>query len=54
MSAFLHGQIGYLDIRKVIEHALEEIPFIASPDYNDYVETNAATRAFATSILSSI
>lgn len=54
VAAFLHGQIGYLDIRKVIEHALEEIPFIASPDYNDYVETNAATRAFATSILSSI
>ena len=54
VAAFLHGQIGYLDIRKVIERSLEKIEFIASPTYSDYVATNSATREFATSILTSI
>jgi len=54
VAAFLHGQIGYLDIRKVIERSLEKIQFIANPTYSDYVATNSTTREFATSILTSI
>lgn len=54
VAAFLHEKIGYLDIRKVIERSLEKIPFIASPSYDDYVQTNADTRQYASSILSSL
>ena len=54
VAAFLHEKIDYLDIRKVIERSLEKIPFIASPSYDDYVQTNADTRQYASSILSSL
>lgn len=54
VAAFLNGRIGYLDIRKVIERSLEKMPFIATPSYAEYVDTNAATRDFASSILTSI
>ncbi len=53
VAAFLHNKIGYLDIRKIIERSLEKMPFISTPTYEDYVETNNATREFASSILSS-
>ncbi|MCM1505060.1 MAG: 1-deoxy-D-xylulose-5-phosphate reductoisomerase [Muribaculum sp.] len=51
VAAFLHNQIGYLDIRRIIERSLEKMPFIPSPTYEDYVETNTATREFASTIL---
>lgn len=47
VAAFLKERIKFLDIRRVIEDSLEKIPFIASPSYEDYVNTNAETRKFA-------
>ena len=54
VAAFLHEQIGFLDIYKIIQQSLEKMPFIASPSYEDYVNTNSATRTFASSLVKQI
>lgn len=51
VAAFLHEQIGFLDIYKIIQQSLEKMSFIASPSYEDYVNTNSATRTFALSLV---
>ncbi len=43
-EAFRQGKIGFLQMSDVIEHALDTIPHIATPTYQDYVETDAETR----------
>ncbi len=47
VAAFLREQIGFLDIYKIILQSLEKMPFVASPSYEDYVNTNSATRQYA-------
>lgn len=51
VAAFLREQIGFLDIYKIIQQSLERMPFIASPSYEDYVNTNSATRQYAESLV---
>ena len=51
VAAFLREQIGFLDIYKIILQSLEKMPFIASPSYEDYVNTNSATRQYAESLV---
>lgn len=51
VAAFLHEQIGFLEIYDIIESALAHIPFIASPTYDDYVNTNNATREYTKSLI---
>lgn len=51
VAAFLHEQIGFLKIYDIIESALAHIPFIASPTYDDYVNTNNATREYTKSLI---
>ena len=51
VAAFLREQIGFLDIYKIILQSLEKMPFIASPSYEDYVNTNSATRQYAESLI---
>ena len=51
VAAFLREQIGFLDIYKIILQSLETMPFIASPSYEDYVNTNSATRQYAESLI---
>lgn len=50
-AAFRHGKIGFLDIHRVIEATLSRIDFIASPSYDDYVNTNTAARAMAEELI---
>lgn len=47
VAAFLREQIGFLDIYRIIQNSIEKMPFIASPSYEDYVNTNSATREYA-------
>lgn len=47
VAAFLREQIGFLDIYKIILQSLEKMPFVALPSYEDYVNTNSATREYA-------
>ena len=51
VAAFLRDQIAFLDIYKIILQSLEKMPFIASPSYEDYVNTNSATRQYAESLV---
>lgn len=51
VAAFLREQIGFLDIYRIIESSIEKMPFIASPTYDDYVNTNTATRQYAESLI---
>lgn len=50
-AAFRHGKIGFLDIHRVIEETLSHIDFIATPSYDDYVNTNTAARATAEELI---
>lgn len=47
VDAFLHDKIGFLQMSDVIEECMEAIPFIAQPTLNNYLETDAQTRIFA-------
>ena len=46
VAAFLRGQIKFTDIYRLITEALDKMPFVQTPTLDDYVATNAATRAF--------
>lgn len=50
VAAFLKGQIRFLDIPDIIYSALGKISYIATPDYEDYVNTNIETRKYTESI----
>ncbi len=45
-AAFLRGEIGFLQMSDIIEHALDTIPHITNPTYQDYVNTDSETRNF--------
>lgn len=47
VAAFLHGHISFPEIYGMIEHALSAVDYIGSPNYEDYVATNAKARAVA-------
>lgn len=44
VSAFLHDRIRFTDIYSLISEALARMPYIAAPDYADYVATDSQTR----------
>lgn len=44
VSAFLHDRIRFTDIYSLISEALARMPYIAVPDYADYVATDSQTR----------
>jgi 1-deoxy-D-xylulose-5-phosphate reductoisomerase len=45
--AFLEDKIGFPTMSEVIEKTLERVPFIASPDLDDYMQTDAEARVKA-------
>ena len=53
VAAFLADKIGFNDIYKSIEKTMAWAPFIDSPDYDDYVQSNAESRSYAKSLISS-
>jgi len=48
VAAFLQEKIGFLQMSDIIEQTMLEVGFIASPKYEDYVQTDAEARAKAT------
>lgn len=46
VDAFLKGQIGFLQMSDLIETAMEQMPFIAQPAYDDYVACDAEVRMY--------
>lgn len=51
VAAFLRGQIRFLDIYPTIESTLVRAPFIAHPDYDDYVAINRISREIAANVI---
>lgn len=51
VADFLAGNIAFTDIYDTITATLARIPYIAQPDYDDYVATNAEARAVAKEII---
>lgn len=51
VEAFLQDKIGFLDISDLIVESLAKISYISTPTYSDYVQTNEATRRFASELI---
>ena len=51
VDAFLKEKIGFLDIARINEATLEKCENIKNPTYEDFVESDKAARAFATSLI---
>lgn len=47
VAAFLDRRIAFTDIYNLIRHTLDNIDYVESPDYGDYVATNGAAVDFA-------
>ena len=51
VSAFLKERISFLRMSEVIEQSMAKVPFIQTPTYEDYVETDAEARRIAESLI---
>ena len=51
VNAFLEGKLGFFDMSGIIEKTMNSVAFIATPDLNDYVETDSEARKIAESDL---
>ncbi len=51
VAAFLRDKIGFLEMSDLIENCMQKIPFIQNPVYEDYVNTDTATRELASSLI---
>lgn len=51
VEAFLQDKISFLGISDVIVESLAKIEYIGNPTYSDYVQTNEATRRFASEMI---
>ncbi|MCA6075551.1 1-deoxy-D-xylulose-5-phosphate reductoisomerase [Fulvivirga sedimenti] len=47
VASFLEDRIKFLEMSDVVEHCLAKVPFIKTPAYEDYVETDRETRRIA-------
>lgn len=47
VAAFLDDKIGFLQMSDLIETCMAKVPFIKHPTLDDYIQTDAATRVFA-------
>lgn len=51
VQAFLEEKIEFLSIPSIVERSLAQIQFVKNPTIDDYCQTDAAARAFATSCI---
>ncbi len=51
VNAFLEGKLSFSDMPAVIEKTMNSVAFIATPDLNNYVETDSEARKIAESYL---
>ncbi len=51
VEAFLNDKIKFLEIAEINKRSMEEMEFIKTPTYEDYVSTDAETRKFASSLI---
>ena len=51
VAEFLQERIGFLEMSDVVETCLSRIPYIQTPCYEDFVETDKETRIRAQEII---
>ena len=51
VAAFLEDRIGFLEMSEVIEKTMQQATYIAQPEYEDYVQTDAEARRRAEGIM---
>lgn len=51
VAAFLHDKLQYCEMPTLVNKCLEDMAYIAKPEYADYVNTNIETRRYAESII---
>ena len=51
VNAFLHDEIGFLQMSDMIEQTMSKVSFISNPTYEDYVLTDKEAREIATQLI---
>ncbi len=51
VDAFLHDKVKFLEMSDIVETCLAKLPFTASPQYDNLVETDKETRRIATELI---
>lgn len=51
VAAFLNGKIKFTDIYRLIMKAVDKMPYIQQPTYDDYVATNSEARRLTQSLI---
>lgn len=51
VAEFLKENIGFLDMSEIVAHCMAQVPYIAQPEYEDYVETDKLTRIKAQELI---
>jgi 1-deoxy-D-xylulose-5-phosphate reductoisomerase len=51
VAAFLEDKIGFLPMSDLIEKTMEQMAYIATPDLNDYIQTDAEARVKANELM---
>ncbi len=54
VQAFLEQRLSFTGITEVVERSMMSIAYIKNPTYEDYVQTDRATRSFAQTLLSGL
>lgn len=51
VQAFLNDQLGFLEMSDIIERCMSEVSYIRDPNLEDFIETDAETRKFASQLV---
>jgi 1-deoxy-D-xylulose-5-phosphate reductoisomerase len=51
VAEFLKDRIGFLDMSEIVEKCLEKVPFVRTPGYDDYVNTDKEARIRANELV---
>lgn len=51
VAEFLNDRVGFLQMSDIVEQCLAKIDYIQKPSYEDYVETDKATRQWASELV---
>ncbi|TPE44651.1 1-deoxy-D-xylulose-5-phosphate reductoisomerase [Pontibacter mangrovi] len=51
VSAFLHDEVGFLQMSDIIESCMAKVAYIANPSYEDYVTTDEEARRLAAELI---
>jgi 1-deoxy-D-xylulose-5-phosphate reductoisomerase len=51
VAEFLKDRIGFLDMSEIVEKCLERVPFVRTPSYDDYVNTDKEARIRANELV---